>query len=95
MSPDSFDFELGFVTATPAAPAGRMTPGVWPAAKAAHAIYAGGYEGLPAAWGAFDTWMKAEKLAQAPDLWEHYVLGPHTSPDPSTWRTHLYRPLIS
>jgi effector-binding domain-containing protein len=95
MSPDIFDFELGFVVAAPFKPTARVKAGMWIAGKAAHAIYAGGYEGLPNAWGAFTKWMQAEKLAQAPDLWEHYVLGPHTSPDASTWRTHLYRPLTA
>jgi effector-binding domain-containing protein len=95
MTSDTFDFELGFVVAAPFTPTGRIKPGIWPAAKAAHAIYSGGYEGLPGAWAAFMEWMKAEKLAQAPDLWEHYVQGPHTSPDPSTWRTYLYRPLTA
>ena len=37
--------------------------------------------------------MKSSGLAQADDLWEHYATGPHSNPDPETWRTELYRPL--
>ena len=93
MSPDTYDFEIGFATAAPITPAGRVKPGHWPATKVARTVYHGPYAGLPAAWGEFDGWMKANGLAQAEDLWEHYVTGPHSSPDPATWRTVLYRPL--
>jgi effector-binding domain-containing protein len=93
MSPDTFDFELGFVTPSPVAPSGRVKPGHWPAQKAAHTVYSGPYEGLPAAWHSFLEWMKANGCSLAPDLWEHYVVGPHASPDPADWRTELYRPL--
>jgi len=93
MSPDTFDFELGFTTPSPVATAGRIKPGHWPAQKAAHTVYSGPYEDLPAAWEAFMGWMTTNGVAPAPDLWEHYVVGPHSSPDPADWRTELYRPL--
>ncbi len=90
---ETFDFELGFVTETPVAPSGRMKPGEWPAQKVARTTYHGPYEGLPGAWGEFSTWMESQDLAEASDLWEHYVEGPHTTPDPAAYRTDLYRPL--
>jgi effector-binding domain-containing protein len=58
------------------------------------AIYQGPYEKLYAAWSEVEAWMKAEGLQGAPDLWESYVSGPESSPDPSTWRTELNRPLV-
>src|SRR6266478_5250198 len=59
MSPDNFDFELGVTVATPVKPAGRVKPGQLPASKVARTVYSGPYEGLYAAWGEFDKWMKA------------------------------------
>ena len=94
MSPGIFDFEVGFTTPNPVTPAGRVKPGRWPAQKVARTTYHGPYDGLPAAWGEFTAWMKTNGLAQAEDLWEHYVTGPHSNPDPTTWRTELIRPLI-
>jgi uncharacterized protein YndB with AHSA1/START domain/effector-binding domain-containing protein len=93
MTPGVFDFELGFVTPTPIQPAGQVHPGHWPAQRCAHATYVGPYEGLATARGEFDKWMTSNALPQADDLWEHYATGPHSSPDPTTWRTELYRPL--
>ena len=94
ITPDIFDFEVGFTTAAPVTPAGRVKPGHWPAQKVARTVYHGPYEGLPSAWGEFTAWMEANGLVQAGDLWEHYVTGPHSSPDPATWRTELTRPLV-
>jgi len=95
MSPETFDFELGVTTSAPVKAAGRVKPGQLPAAKVAHTVYSGPYEGLPSAWGEFNGWMKANGHEQAEDLWEVYSAGPHSSPDPANWRTELNRPLTN
>ena len=92
--PTEFDFEVGFTTEKPVAPAGRVYASQWPAQRVAHTTYHGPYEGLPGAWGEFTDWMDTNGLTRAEDLWEHYVSGPQASPDSSQWRTELYRPLI-
>ena len=61
---------------------------------AARTVYHGGYEGLGAAWRELDEWVVAEGRMAAPDLWESYLAGPESSPDPANWRTELNRPLI-
>ncbi len=91
---DTFDFELCVPVATPVTAAGRVQPGTWPAMRVARTIYHGPYEGLPEAWGDFMDWMDAQGLQQAEDLWEGYVTGPHSEPDPAGWRTELNRPLV-
>ena len=95
MSPDRFDFELGVKVAAPVKPAGRVKPGQLPASKVARTVYSGPYEGLPAAWGEFNKWMKANGHKQAENLWEVYSVGPQSSPDPANWRTELNRPLAN
>jgi effector-binding domain-containing protein len=94
MDPDTFDFEIGVPVTAQVAVAGRVKPGRLPATKVARTIYRGPYEGLGAAWGEFDAWVAARGLTSAPDLWECYVVGPESNPDPATWRTELNRPLI-
>ena len=94
MSPDTFDFELGVKVAASVKATGRVKPGQLPAVKVARTVYSGPYEGLPAAWGEFNTWMKANGLRQAEDLWEVYSVGPQSGPDPANWRTELNRPLV-
>ena len=93
MDPATFDFEVGVPVASPVTPAGRVRPGEIPATTVARTIFHGNYDGLGAAWGEFDAWIKANGHAPAPDLWERYVTGPESTPDPAGWRTELNRPL--
>jgi len=93
MSPDYFDFELGVRVSAKVA-VGRVKPGQLPAARVARTIYSGPYEGLSAAWGEFGDWIKANGHEAAGNLWEIYSVGPHSTPDPSGWRTELVRPLV-
>jgi effector-binding domain-containing protein len=94
MDADTFDFEISIPVATPVAEAGRVKPGERRATKVARAIYHGPYEGLGGAWSEFMAWIAAEGHTPAPDLWECYLAGPESGPDPSTWRTELNRPLL-
>ncbi len=94
-SPGVFDFELGVKVSAPVKAIGRVKQGELPAAKVARAVYCGRYEGLPAAWGEFDSWLKANGHEQAEDLWELYSVGPQSTPDPTGWQTELNRPLKS
>jgi len=93
MDPDTFDFEICVPVTAPVSAAGRVKAGQLRAATVARTVYHGPYEGLPAAWGEFMDWIAAEGHTPAPDLWERYVAGPESNPDPATWRTELNRPL--
>jgi effector-binding domain-containing protein len=90
---DIFEFEVGFPVNTQVNPTGRVKPSKLPAAKTARTVYRGDYEGLGAAWGEFCAWIEAQKLSAQDCLWECYMSGPESSPDPATWRTELNRPL--
>ncbi|WP_291270378.1 GyrI-like domain-containing protein [Geothrix sp.] len=94
MDPERFDFELGVPIKGTVVPAGRVMPGHLPTATVARTTYQGGYEGLGSAWREFEVWIAAEGHTPAPDLWECYVAGPESGPDPATWRTELNRPLV-
>lgn len=95
MAPDVFDFEICVPVTAPIAATGRVTAGRVPATTAARTVYHGGYEGLGAAWGELDAWIAANRHAPGPDLWECYLQGPESNPDPATWCTQLNRPLTS
>ena len=95
MRPDTFDFEIGVPVSSAVAPVGRVKPGKLPAARVARTLLHGGYEGLPDGWGQFMAWLDKEGVQKAPDLWEVYVKGPESDPDPATWRTELNKPLLA
>jgi effector-binding domain-containing protein len=95
MDPAVFDFEICVPVSAPVAAVGRVRPGNVPVVKVARAIYRGPYEGLGAAWGEFSVWIAENGHATRPDLYESYLAGPESSPDPSTWRTELSKPLAA
>jgi effector-binding domain-containing protein len=94
MAPDIFDFEIGVPVTEPVDPVGRVQASELPAATVAQTVYQGPYESLGEAWGELDAWIKAEGHTPAADLWECYVVGPESTPDPAGYRTELNRPLV-
>ena len=93
MDPATFDFEVGVPVSGAVTPTGRVASSRLPATRVAHTVYRGGYEGLGAAWGEFDAWIKREGLKPTGALWEIYAAGPESESDPSAWRTELNRPI--
>jgi uncharacterized protein YndB with AHSA1/START domain/effector-binding domain-containing protein len=92
-SADAFDFEVGFPVSAPVQAFGRVKAGELPGGRIARAVFHGRYEGLFEAWREFGEWMKREGYTGRGDLWEIYVAGPESSPDPKNWRTELCLPL--
>jgi len=94
LDPENFDVEVGVPVAAPVAASGPMHPGGLPATRVARAIYRGPYEGLVDAWAEFGEWLGTQRVRQGQTLWETYLVGPESSPDPAEWRTQLNRPLL-
>lgn len=93
LDPEVFDFEISVPVAASVQAEGRVQPSEWPAETVARTIYHGPYEGLGAAWEEFDNWIVAQGKIPGQSLYESYVAGPESSPDPATWRTELIRTL--
>lgn len=93
MDPATFDFEVGVPVSAPVKPTGRVAGSRLPASRVARTVYRGGYEGLGAAWGEFEAWIKGAGLKPATELWEIYAAGPESGSDPAAWRTELNRPI--
>ena len=94
MDPATFDFEVGVPVSAPVKPTGRVAGSRLPAAQVARTVYHGGYEGLGAAWGEFESWIRGAGLSASPELWEIYTTGPESAPDSSGYRTELTRPIV-
>lgn len=88
---DTFEFEICVAVERPINPFGRVQPGEYPAAKMARTVYQGPYEGLADAWPEFLDWIEKNSITTSEELWEAYIVGPHSNPDPVAWRTELSR----
>lgn len=102
-SPDVLDFDLGVPVDGPVTPAGRVKQGSLPGATVARTVYQGPYDGLFEAWREFGERaskelaerMERNGLEPGDTIWERYLVGPESNPDPSSWRTELNRPLVA
>jgi effector-binding domain-containing protein len=94
MTPEAFDFDICVPVSAPVTAVGRVKPGQRPAVKVVRTVYHGPYEGLGGAWHEFAGWVEANGYKTAGDLYECYVVGPESTPDPAGWRTELSRPVI-
>lgn len=93
IAPDHWDFEICVPVGAPVIAVGLVKPGHWVPMKVAMTVFHGDYEGLGEAWEKFLDWIGEGSHTPAPDLYQSYVVGPESSPDPANWRTELIKPL--
>lgn len=86
---DTFDFEIGFPVDGTVKPEGRVKPGTIPASRVASALYTGPYEGLGAAWGELERWVREQGYTGNGRFWEAYLNNPEEVQDPSEYRTEI------
>ena len=88
-----FDFEICIPVSKPVIPAGRVINSALPAVTVMRTNYHGPYENLGEAWGQFHAAIGTDKGCESGGLWECYVKGPESSPDPAQWITELNQPV--
>ncbi|MBD5657205.1 MAG: GyrI-like domain-containing protein [Candidatus Eremiobacteraeota bacterium] len=94
MTPQAFDLEICVPVSAPVTAVGRVKSSQRPAITVVRTVYHGPYEELGEAWHEFAGWIEVNGYRTAEDLYECYVVGPESSPDPADWRTELSRPVI-
>jgi effector-binding domain-containing protein len=93
MPSDVFDFEIAFPVERDITPSGRVASSELPAMQVARSVYRGPMEGLGSAWGELRNWVEANGHTGKPLMWERYLVGPDSTPDPAKWQTELNWPL--
>lgn len=66
-----------------------------PEAQAVEAIHVGPYDTLEKTYGVIQQLMKTQGLSPSETMWEYYLNGPETEPDPSKWETQVIWPVAS
>lgn len=90
---DEFDVWAGFVVSTAIIGNGNVVPAELPECEAAVTTHLGGYDSLPAAYSAIQSWMKATGREPAEVMWEEYWSDASTPPDKT--RTDIFWPVAS
>jgi len=87
------DVTAGFPVAQPVAPTDAAVVEVLPGGPAIEAIHTGSYDTLGETYAELTDWLMEQHLNTAEDMWEEYVVGPDTEPDPAKWQTRIVFPL--
>lgn len=97
LSMEEFDIEVGFPISGNFVAQNRVYASVVPAALTATTYHKGAYEQLFEAWSRFgdalQPLLKNRSLRRKTELWESYLVGPESSPNPADWLTELNLPL--
>jgi effector-binding domain-containing protein len=78
--PPEFDVAAGFIVPSAIPGDGHVVPDELPECDAAVTTHIGGYDALPAAYAAIQSWMQANGREPADAMWEEYWSGPSTPP---------------
>jgi effector-binding domain-containing protein len=87
------DVEAGFPVAGPLDLHEPVVAGRLPAGRCVEAVHEGSYDALEQTYVALEHWMDERGLEPSDEMWEEYLSGPDSDPDPSTWRTRVVWPV--
>jgi effector-binding domain-containing protein len=90
---DTVDVAAGFPFAGSITPPEGTAVVDLPAGRAVEAIHVGPYDELAKTYDTVAEWMQQEHVTPSSVMWEEYLAGPDTDPDPSTWRTRIVYPI--
>lgn len=87
------DVEAGFPVAAAVAGHDGVEPGSLPGGRAARAVHVGPYDTLELTYAEIAEAVGETGGRLADEMWESYLDGPDTQPDPGAWRTLVTCPL--
>lgn len=94
MPTDTVEVIAGFPVAAPIAAEGEVEPFELPGGRVITATHVGPYEAMATTYDELLAWAKSEGLTPADAMWEIYMSDPETEPDPATWRTLIFWPVV-
>ncbi|RYV51724.1 AraC family transcriptional regulator [Pengzhenrongella frigida] len=83
---DTVDVVAGFPVGRPLTPSSGLVAETLPSGSIVEAIHTGSYEDLSA-------WFREQGLTPSDEMWEEYLVGPDSEPDPSRWQTRIVYPV--
>lgn len=86
------DVEAGFPVRGTLADTGTVVISTLPEAEAFEAMHIGPYDTLPQTYAALQDQMKKAGKTPSDTMWEYYLNGPPSEPDPQKWKTRIVWP---
>lgn len=94
MPTETVDVEAGFPIAGGLADTGTVVTGTLPETDAFEAIHTGPYDTLGKTYSAVQDRIREAGKNPSDAMWEFYLNGPQTEPDPLKWQTKVVWPVL-
>ena len=94
MPTSTVDVTAGFPVTGPAVAPDGLVLSTSPDGAAVTTVYVGPYDGMTRTYDEIATWMQANNLTPRTEMWEEFLTGAQTDPNPATWQTRIVFPLV-
>lgn len=89
----AFDVTVGFPVDGEPETGGPLVSETLPGGPVAATVHSGSYDTLASTYDLVIAWLTARHIAVPEMMWEEYLVGPDSTPDPDAWRTRVVFPL--
>lgn len=89
-----FRVEAGFPVQQRIDSQADVTPATLPAGPVLVTVHAGSYDSVSESYERIDSWASERGVTTSSSPWEVYLTDPSANPDPSTWRTEVFVPVV-
>ncbi|HEX5332679.1 MAG TPA: GyrI-like domain-containing protein [Cellulomonas sp.] len=86
------DVTAGFPVGQPVTPGPGVVTATLPGGPTVEAVHTGSYDSLPTTYAEVTAFIAEQGLTPEGEMWEEYLVGPDTEPDPSRWQTRVVFP---
>jgi effector-binding domain-containing protein len=94
MPTETVDVEAGFPVDRSLSDTETVVSGMLPETDAFEAIHTGPYETLGETYSAIQDRIRKAGRNPSDAMWEFYLNGPPTEPDPARWQTRVVWPVL-
>lgn len=90
---EKVDVVAGFPVRRSLTPAAGLVGETLPGGVLVEAIHTGPYDDLGTTYTGLSEWFAEQGLTASDAMWEEYLVGPESTPDPSRWQTRIVYPV--
>lgn len=90
---ESVDVVAGFPVGRPLTPSSGLVSETLPSGAIVETIHTGSYDALAETYAKLSGWFASNGLTPSDEMWEEYLVGPESEPDPSRWQTRIVFPV--
>ena len=93
MEGDMLDVTAGFPVPSGAAPSDDIVAAMLPGGATMEVIHRGSYDDLRTTYRELTAWFDENGMTRPAVVWEEYLVGPESEPDPGQWQTRIVYPV--